>query len=165
MIRTPVISMILAAQATAAQPLVEGGPERMDKRAEVFSTVCMAAAPDFSRFEDKAAGAGLKVIDGGWHMAPETVVSLVSHDGFCTCLMSVGAPDQKAMVTTIFDRLMQDWGTDFTGKADGLANVAPFQRAGVEVVSILEPRTLNGQNWLEARLSVYGACPDAEGSQ
>jgi hypothetical protein len=92
-------------------------------------------------------------------------VSLFEHDGFCSCFMTVGAPDQGAMITAIHARLMQDWGDSFTGTAQGLANVAPFQRDGIEAVSILEKRTLDGQPWIEARVSVFGTCPVAEGGQ
>ncbi|MBV7393508.1 hypothetical protein [Mameliella sediminis] len=165
MIRPAVITLLLATQAVGAQTLVEGSPEWMAQRAEVFSLVCMASAPGFASFDAKARAAGLQKIEQGWHLPPEAVVSLLAHDGFCSCFMTVGAPDQAAMVKTIFDRLMKDWGASFTGKPEGLANVAPFQRDGVEAVSILEPRKLDGQNWLEARVSVFGACPTGEGGQ
>ncbi|MCR9276151.1 MULTISPECIES: hypothetical protein [Mameliella] len=165
MIRAAAIILILAAPATGAQTIVEGGPEWLDKRAEVFSSVCMAAAPDFAAFDAKAEAAGLERIEQGWHLPPEAFLSLRAHDGFCSCFMTVGAPDQTEMVGAIFGRLMQDWGASFTGKAEGLANVAPFQRDGIEAVSILEPRTLDGQKWLSARITVFGACPEGEGGQ
>lgn len=166
MIRAVFISLILAAQAAAGQTTVlEGGPEWRAKRAEVFSQVCMAAAPDFVQFDALAEKAGLEKIEAGWHLPPEAVVRLVAHDGFCSCLVTSGAPDQAAMIDAVHDRLMEDWGDSFTGKADGLASVSPFRREGVEAVSILEPQKLDGQNWLAARVSVFGACPNGEGDQ
>ena len=157
--------MLFAAQAAAGQAVLEGGPEWRAKRAEVFSDVCMAAAPDFSRFDALAEKAGLTPTEAGWYLPPEAVVRLVAHGGFCSCIVTSGAPDQAAMVDAIHQRLMLDWGDSFTGKADGLASVSPFQRAGVEAVSILEPQKLDGQNWLTARVSVFGACPVAGGDQ
>ncbi len=154
--------MLFAAQVAAGQTVLEGGPEWRAQRAEVFSTVCMAAAPDFSSFDTLAEKAGLERIDAGWHLPPEAVVRLVPHDGFCSCFVTSGAPDQAAMVDTIHARLMADWADSFTGKADGLASVSPFQRGGIEAVSILEPKKLDGQNWLAARVSVFGDCPFTE---
>lgn len=166
MIRTLLISTCLAAgtaYAAAGEP-AEGGPEWLSDRASVFSSVCMAAAPDFGSVDGRAEEAGLSKIDIGWHLPPEAVLQVIAHDGFCTCLLAVGAPDQDAMIDAIHGRLMQDWGESYTGAADGLMNVAPFDRDGKEAVSILEKRKYDGQNWLEARLSVFGPCASEGGS-
>ncbi|SMX36595.1 hypothetical protein [Maliponia aquimaris] len=159
MIRLSFISVILAAQAAAGQSILEGGPEWRAKRAEVFSQVCMAAAPGFATLDARAESAGLERVKQSWVLAPEAVVNLMAHDGFCSCFLTAGAPDQEAMIAAIHARLMADWGDSYTGLPNGLASVAPFERDGVEAVSILERRKFDGQNWLEARISVFGACP------
>lgn len=167
MIRYALISAVMAAGTAGAatgQP-VEGGPEWLSARSAVFSDVCMAAAPDFSEFDALAEKAGLDKVDQGWLLPPEAVVMLLEHDGFCSCFMTVRAPDQAAMIKTVFDRLMQDWGTSFTGKPEGWATVAPFQRDGQEAVSIMEKREFDAEPWIEARVSVFGTCPSEGGGQ
>lgn len=132
------------------------------KRAMLFSQVCMAAAPDFADIDDRARAAGMARQNGVWVAEPEIVINLIEHDGFCDCIMSVSAPDQGAMIDKVFGQLMTDFGTEFTGVPDGFASVAPFQRDGVEVVSILEPRSYEDGKWLSARTAVFGNCPIRE---
>lgn len=157
---------VVAVQASAASSAVAadnmGSSDWIAQRAALFSSVCMASAPDFLDFEDRARAASLGQTDNGWHMAPEVLVDVLEHDGFCSCFMTVMAPDQNAMITAIHAQLMQDYGADYSGPKSGLASVAPFDRAGVEVVSILEPRDFNGDKWVAARLSVFGTCVEAE---
>src|SRR6056297_44926 len=151
------------AAAVSAGVAGEPGSEAWNaKRAELFSDVCMAAAPDYAALDALAEKAGMQKQDGVWVSEPDIVVNLMAHDGFCDCFMSVRAPDPGAMDDKIFDQLMVDYGDAFTGKPDGLANVAPFQRDGVEVVSILEPEDHDDGKWILARAAVYGACPEAE---
>ncbi|KUF09076.1 hypothetical protein [Pseudoponticoccus marisrubri] len=156
------VTAALAGGMACAQP-VEGGAEWIAERAGLLSQVCMATAPTFDGFDSAAETQGLQRIEGGWHLPPEATLGLFAHDGFCSCVMNVGAPDQDAMIDGLHARLMQDWGSAYKGPDDALAAVAPFDREGVEVVSILEPRKVQGQNWVSARLTVVGDCPDAEG--
>lgn len=156
-------ALALAAGGGVAQ---EPGSDAWNaKRAEIFSQVCMASAPDFSDLDAKARAAGMVLQDGVWVAGPEIVINLIEHDGFCDCIMSVQAPDQDAMIDKVFDQLMMDYGTAFTGTPEGLASVAPFQRDGVEVVSILEPRTYDDSKWLSARTAVFGRCPASGANQ
>ncbi|MBW4984053.1 hypothetical protein KZZ07_16040 [Mameliella sp. CS4] len=156
-------ALALAAGGGVAQ---EPGSEAWnERRAALFSQVCMGTAPSYAGFAGGARAAGLILQDGVWVAEPEIVVNLVDHDGFCDCIMSVSAPDQAAMVDAIFDRLMADHGAEFTGVPDGLASVAPFRREGVEVVSILEPREYDGTKWLSARTAVVGTCPALEAGE
>ncbi|BBU56114.1 hypothetical protein KU6B_23790 [Mameliella alba] len=149
MIRAAAIILILAAPATGAQTIVEGGPEWLDKRAEVFSSVCMAAAPDFAAFDAKAEAAGLERIEQGWHLPPEAFLSLRAHDGFCSCFMTVGAPDQTEMVGAIFGRLMQDWGRLLPARLKGW----PMSRHS----SGMGSRRFRSSN--RARLTARTGCP------
>ena len=159
-----------AAIALAALALVAGGGVAQEpgseawneRRAAIFSQVCMGSAPGYADLDSRAAEAGLTPQDGVLVADPEIVVNLVEHDGFCDCIMSVRAPDQPLMTFTIFERLMADYGDSFTGPPDGLVSVAPFRRDGVEVVSIIEPRTYDGVKWIAARTAVVGDCPDRE---
>lgn len=139
-----------------------GGEAWNAKRAALFSDVCMASAPDFADIDDRAKAAGMMRQDGVWVAEPEIVINLIEHDGFCDCIMSVSAPDAGAMIDTVFAQLMADFGSEFTGAQDGFASVAPFQRNGVEVVSILEPRSYEDGKWLSARTAVFGNCPTRE---
>lgn len=156
-------ALALAAGGGVAQE--PGGEAWNARRAALFSTVCMAAAPDFADLDERAAAAGMIQQDGVWVAEPEIVINLVEHDGFCDCIMSVSAPDQTKMIDRIHAQLMADYGDSFTGKTDGLASVAPFQRDGIEVVSILEPRVYEDGKWLSARTAVFGSCPVREAGE
>ncbi|WP_305968356.1 MULTISPECIES: hypothetical protein [unclassified Mameliella] len=156
-------ALALAAGGGVAQE--PGSDAWNERRAALFSKVCMGTAPGYADFAATAREAGLTRQDGVWVAEPEIVVNLVEHDGFCDCIMSVSAPDQAGMVDAIFDRLIADHGEQFTGVPDGLASVAPFRREGVEVVSILEPREYDGTKWLSARTAVVGTCPALEAGQ
>jgi hypothetical protein len=167
MYRFALMSALMAAGTAGAatgQPVL-GGPEWLAARAAVFSDVCMASAPGFADLETRAEAAGLERIQSGWALPQEATVTLIAHDGFCSCFLTVGAPDQDAMIDAIHARLMADWGDSYTGPPDGLKSVAPFQRAGIEAVSILERRSIDGHPWLAARVSVFGACPASEAGQ
>lgn len=156
----------VAVQASSASSAVAadgaGSAGWLAQRAQLFSQVCMAAAPGFLDFETHAKAASLSQTENGWHMAPEVLIDVLQHDSFCSCFMTVMAPDQNAMITAIHAQLMQDYGSDYSGPESGLATVAPFDRGGIEVVSILEPREFNGDKWVAARLSVFGPCAEAE---
>ncbi|SNS26727.1 hypothetical protein [Antarctobacter heliothermus] len=153
-------ALALAAGGGIAQ---EPGSEAWNaQRATLFSQVCMASAPDYDDIDDRAKAAGMARQDGVWVAEPEIVINLIEHDGFCDCIMSVSAPDQRAMIDKVFAQLMADFGAEFTGAPDGLASVAPFQRDGIEVVSILEPRSYEDGKWLSARTAVFGKCPIRE---
>ncbi|KMW57832.1 hypothetical protein AIOL_002800 [Candidatus Rhodobacter oscarellae] len=134
-------------------------------RAALFADVCMGAAPDFNSFDAKARSAGLVETESGWTDGADNVMNVVAHDGFCSCLMAVAAPEPEAMTNSLFERLLTDFGDGFKGAEDGLAAVAPFDRDGVEVVAIIEPRKVQGASWILARATVVGACGNAEVSQ
>lgn len=131
-------------------------------RARIFSRVCMASAPSFSDFELLAVQEGFENVSGEWLFQPEVVVSLMEHGEICSCYMTVGAPDQTAMVGTMFDQLMDDFGDDFRGSLQGMVNVVPFEREGAEVISHLEPFSSSGQSWIAAQILVSGDCPKPE---
>ncbi|SMX28538.1 hypothetical protein TRP8649_02663 [Pelagimonas phthalicica] len=154
-LHAPSVNSAVAANGASEE---KGSAAWLAMRAQIFSQVCMGSAPSFADVDAKAAKAGLSETDNGWHMAPEILVDVLDHDGFCSCFMTMQAPDSDAMIGTIHDRLMQDHGAAFSGPNTGLSAVAPFQFGDQEVVSILEPRVFNDENWLAARVSVFGPC-------
>ncbi|MGH1413326.1 MAG: hypothetical protein ACRBB0_07515 [Pelagimonas sp.] len=163
----------VAVQASTVNSAVAGselGAEKGDAawialRAQIFAQVCMGSAPDFSDVDAKAKAAGLQQTDSGWHMPPEVLVDVLEHDSFCSCFMTMQAPDQGAMIGALHGRLMQDYGASFSGPDSGLSAVAPFQIEDQEVVSILEPRDFGGETWVAARLSVFGSCAQGEADE
>lgn len=163
----PLLTLALISAATLATagqaPVSSGDP--MERRAALFSSVCMAAAPGFEQFETLASDAGLSDGVQGWSGGEDYLIGLIEHDGFCSCFMTMKASDQAAATQSLHARLMADYGQSYTGPENGLASVAPFDRDGVEVVSIIEPRSFNDQPWLAARISVFGACPVQEVSE
>ena len=150
---------VLAVSPAIGQDIVAWNQDR----ARIFSRVCLASAPSFSDFEDFAVEEGFEKVRGEWLFQPEVVVSLMKHGEICSCYMTVGAPDQTAMVTTMFHQLMDDFGDDFRGSLQGMVNVVAFEREGVEVTSHLEPFSSSGQSWIAAQISVSGDCPKSEG--
>lgn len=158
-------STVNSAVAGSEQAVEKGSAAWIEMRAQIFARVCMGSAPDFASFDIKAKEAGLRQTDDGWHYPPEVLVDVLEHDSFCSCFMTVQAPDQDAMVTAIHDQLMQVYGDLFTGPDSGLSAVAPFQMGEQEVVSILEPRDFNGEPWVAARLSVFGTCQQGESTK
>ncbi len=170
---TTFAALAVALQASTVNSAVAGAEQAGEKgsdawvamRAQIFAQVCMASAPNFANVDDKAKAAGLQDTDSGWHMPPEVLLDVVEHDSFCSCFMTTHAPDQDAMIGAIHGQLMQDFGTQFSGPDSGLSSVAPFQIDDQEVVSILEPRDFGGEQWVAARVSVFGPCQTKEGTE
>lgn len=129
-------------------------------RAKLFSQVCMRAAPTFEEFGRLAQKAGFRNWNGELLFKPEVVVSLQQDDGACRRYMTVGAPDQTAMVSSVFERLIADYPDAWkpTSKK-GVVNNTVFLRDGVEVRVALKPFKSDGKPWISANATVKGACP------
>jgi hypothetical protein len=156
------ISATASVHAGQAPVLSEAG---LAKRAGLFSNVCMASAPRFDEFEAHAAEAGLTKGVQGWSGGEDYLIGLIEHDGFCSCFLTMKADDQARATQALHAQLMADFGASYSGPENGLAAVAPFDRDGIEVVSIIEPRSFNEAPWIAARVSVFGACPVQEGTE
>lgn len=151
------IAVFCLNRAAAEEP---GSQMWNEVRAEVFSSVCMATSPDFDEVPARALEAGMSKSDGAWLLAPDIVLNLQEHDGFCSCSMAARAQHTEKMIQALFERLMSEFGDYFTGPDNGLNRVAPFERNGVEVVSIIEPRKVGDEQWIIARATVFGSCPE-----
>ena len=154
------VAALLAFQVTSGTAALADGIEQWNQdRARLFSRVCMKSAPSFAEFGALAQNEGFIKIEDQLVYQPEVVVSLQERKGHCYCYMTVGAPDQTAMVTAMFSQLMQDFGDDFRGELAGSVNVTPFDRDGVGVTAVLSPEIFQNQPWISARVQVRGVCP------
>jgi hypothetical protein len=138
----------------------DDGAKWIATRATLFSQVCLKAAPGFEDFEKLAKKAGFKNRNGELLYKPEVVTSLEQADGVCRCYMTVGAPDQTAMVEGIFKRMISDFPDDWKPKSEkGSLNDTTFVREGVKVRVLLDPAIVDGNPWIAADVIAPGACP------
>lgn len=144
----------------AAPVLADDAAKWNATRAKLFSQVCLEAAPGFEDFLRLAKKAGFKNWNGELLYKPEVVVSLEQEDGACRCYMTVGAPDQTAMVQAMFERMLSDFPDSWKPKSKkGTINDTTFVRDGVKVRVILDPATIEGNPWIAADVIAPGACP------
>jgi hypothetical protein len=130
------------------------------ERAELFSQVCLAAAPTFSSFDTEARNAGFKQTNDGLLYEPEVFVSLVPKAETCSCYMTVGAPNQTAMVQAMFSQMLSDFPDTWQPKSKtGPVNDTTFRRDGVDVRVVLKPAEIDGNTWVAASVIAPGACP------
>ena len=130
------------------------------ERAQAFSQVCLGAAPTFGDFGAKANKAGFEQTSDGLLLEPEVFVSLVEKDGNCSCYMTVGAPDQTAMVQAMFSQMLRDFPDTWQPKSKkGSINDTTFRRDGVDVRVVLSPAKVDGNTWVAASVIAPKVCP------
>jgi len=150
----------VAAWAVFAQVPPNWGQERAD----LFAQVCMASAPSFDDFDERAVSAGFYEMDTGpvspvYAFDPEVNVSLIEQDSACMCFMTVGAPDPDAMVRALFERILQDHASALQTDGEGSANDTTYLLEGTPVRVLLVPQEIDGQMWFGNYAMREGACP------
>lgn len=145
--------LLAAALCLAALPAgAKDNAQWNDLRARLFSQVCIASAPGYADFAQRAKSAGFKLSEDQLIHAPEVVVSLTGKGGRCTCLMSMGAPDPDALATAIYGRIVADH--------PGAAPEKGVMRIGGANVRVgLITKEIDGAKWMAATATVNGACP------
>ncbi|GAB1480336.1 hypothetical protein MASR2M74_29110 [Paracoccaceae bacterium] len=145
--------LLAAALCLAALPAGAKDDARWNElRARLFSQVCIASAPGYTDFAQRAKPAGFKRSDGNLMHPPEVVVSLIGKGGRCTCLMSMGAPDPDTLATAIYGRIVAD-------HPGGNPQAGVLRIGGADVRVELKAKEIDGAMWMAATATVKEACP------
>ena len=129
-----------------------------EARAVAFTSVCLASAPSFDDVGKNAGNLGFRTSPEGLILDPEVVVSLQQTATDCSCYMTMGAPDQTALVTRIFQKMIADFGNDFRPDERELVNDTTFVREGQSVRVTLDPADIGGNPWIAGRVTREGTC-------
>ena len=154
----------LFALVAATPALGEGDASWNDDRARLFSEVCLGTAPGFAELEIRAEAAGFDATARGLEFGPDVDVSRIGAEDACACFMTMGAPDQTALVMAIFTTMVEDFPNAFAGEPQGMVNVTPWRRDGQEVTVVLEPVDFEGTAMIVGRAISQGPCQEASES-
>jgi hypothetical protein len=101
---------------------------------------------------------GFRNTADGLLLEPEVVMSLQQSADSCSCYMTMGAPDQDALVAAIFQEMLTRHSEDFRPDSRGMVNDTVFSRDGTPVRVTLVPAEIDGQPWIAARATREGLC-------